>query len=74
MAHLTKAGWRLVLALGIAACLVPFVNGDWPHLRSGNYAIYPAELRRVFPSIAKAAAGVAERGASTVLFPTWDVS
>lgn len=44
-------------------------------LRGGNYAIYPAELRRVFPSMAEAAARAAERrSASTVLFPTWDVS
>ena len=41
-------------------------------LRSGNYAIYPAELRRVYPSMAEEAAKAAEAG--TVLFPTWDVS
>jgi predicted site-specific integrase-resolvase len=43
-------------------------------LRSGNYAIYPADLRRVFPSMAEAAARAAEHRASTLLFPTWDVS
>ena len=43
-------------------------------LRGGNYAMYPAELRRVFPSMAEAAAKAAERSVSTVLFPTWDVS
>jgi excisionase family DNA binding protein len=43
-------------------------------LRGGNYAIYPAELRRAFPSAAQASAGVTERSASTFLFPAWDVS
>jgi excisionase family DNA binding protein len=43
-------------------------------LRGGTYAIYPAELRRAFPSAAQAAAGAAERGAATFLFPAWDVS
>jgi excisionase family DNA binding protein len=43
-------------------------------LRGGNYAIYPAELRRAFPSTAQASAGVTERSAGTVLFPAWDVS
>jgi hypothetical protein len=43
-------------------------------LRGGNYAIYPAELRRAFPSAAQASAGVTEQGAPTFLFPAWDVS
>ena len=43
-------------------------------LRGGNYAIYPAELRRAFPSAAQASAGVTERSAGTFLFPAWDVS
>ena len=43
-------------------------------LRGGNYAIYPAELRRAFPSAARGSAGVTERSAGTLLFPTWDVS
>ena len=43
-------------------------------LCGGTYAIYPAELRRAFPSVAPASAGVAERGAGALLFPAWDVS
>ena len=43
-------------------------------LRGGTYAIYPAELRRAFPSAARASAGVTERTAGTLLFPAWDVS
>ena len=43
-------------------------------LRGGNYAIYPAELRRAFPSAAQASAGATERSAGTFLFPAWDVS
>ena len=43
-------------------------------LRGGTYAIYPAELRRAFPSAARASAGVTERSAGTLLFPAWDVS
>jgi excisionase family DNA binding protein len=42
-------------------------------LRGGNYAIYPAELRRAFPW-ARASAGATERSAGTFLFPAWDVS
>ena len=43
-------------------------------LRGGNYAIYPAELQRAFPSAAQASVGVTERRAGTLLFPAWDVS
>jgi excisionase family DNA binding protein len=43
-------------------------------LRGGNYAIYPAELRRAFPSAVQTSAGVTERSAGTFLFPAWDVS
>ena len=43
-------------------------------LRGGNYAIYPAELRRAFPSAARASAGAADGGAGMVPFPAWDVS
>jgi excisionase family DNA binding protein len=43
-------------------------------LRGGTYAIYPAELRRAFPSAAPASAGTTERSAGTLLFPMWDVS
>ena len=51
-------------------------SGQLPacRLRGGNYAIYPAELRRAFPSAARASAGVTERSAGTPLFPAWDVS
>ena len=43
-------------------------------LRGGNYAIYPAELRRAFPSAAQASASATERSAGPLLFPVWDVS
>jgi excisionase family DNA binding protein len=43
-------------------------------LRGGNYAIYPAELRRAFPSAAQASAGATGHSVGTFLFPVWDVS
>jgi excisionase family DNA binding protein len=43
-------------------------------LRGGTYAIYPAELRRAFPSAAQASASATERSAGPLLFPVWDVS
>ena len=51
-------------------------SGQLPacRLRGGNYAIYPAELRRAFPSAARASAGVTEAGAGPFPFPAWDVS
>ena len=51
-AGVTKATiYRAIRRGQLAAC----------KLRGGNYAIYPAELRRAFPSAAQASAGVAER-------------
>ena len=43
-------------------------------LRGGNYAIYPAELRRAFPSAVRASAAGDGGSAGTFLFPAWDVS
>jgi hypothetical protein len=43
-------------------------------LNDGSYAIYPAELLRAFPSIAKAAANAARQSFDTFSFPMWDVS
>ena len=39
-------------------------------LRGGNYAIYPAELRRAFPSTARSPAAAP----GPLPFPPWDVS
>ena len=64
-AGVTKATiYRAIRTGQLAAC----------KLRGGNYAIYPAELRRAFPSAAQASASVTERSAGTFLFPAWDVS
>ena len=41
-------------------------------LSSGNYAIYPAELRRLFPADPQPAAGVVKP--NNFSFPMWDVS
>ena len=51
-------------------------SGQLPacNLRGGTYAIYPAELRRAFPSAAQASASATERSAGPLLFPVWDVS
>jgi len=43
-------------------------------LRGGSYAIYPAELRRAFPSAAPASAGATAPDAGPFPFPAWDVS
>ena len=64
-AGVTKATiYRAIRGGRLAAC----------KLRGGNYAIYPAELKRAFPSAARAPAGVAEASAGTLPFPAWDVS
>ena len=64
-AGVTKATiYRAIKRGHLAAC----------KLRGGNYAIYPAELRRAFPSAAQASAAVTEASAGTFLFPAWDVS
>jgi excisionase family DNA binding protein len=64
-AGVTKATiYRAIKRGQLAAC----------RLRGGTYAIYPAELRRAFPSAAQTPAGATERSAGTVLFPAWDVS
>ena len=64
-AGVTKATiYRAIRGGRLAAC----------KLRGGNYAIYPAELRRAFPSAAQASAGATERSVGTFPFPVWDVS
>ena len=64
-AGVTKATiYRAIRRGQLAAC----------KLRGGNYAIYPAELRRAFPSAAQASAGATEASAGTFPFPAWDVS
>jgi excisionase family DNA binding protein len=42
-------------------------------LNGGSYAIYPAGLLRVFPSMAQEA-NAARQSSSTFSFPKWDVS
>ena len=73
--HTPRSGAR---AAGVTKATIyrAIRSGQLPacKLRGGTYAIYPAELRRAFPSAARASAGVTERSAGGFLFPAWDVS
>jgi excisionase family DNA binding protein len=63
-AGVTKSAiYRAIKSGRLAAC----------KLNGGSYAIYPAELLRVFPSIAETAANAAKQSSGIFSFPRWDV-
>ena len=63
-AGVTKSAiYRAIKSGRLAAC----------KLNGGGYAIYPAELLRVFPSMAQAAANAAKQSSGIFSFPRWDV-